>query len=535
MGFFDDIRNDYGQSTVRILKDWTRITIKLAALHNQKTFLLKCRSNGCFPGHVTNGLVNVNSLLHHRTGNIHHDAWKLCDRFGRNIINLEIKIAFADINFFERKLHELRTKAYNILNFHTFNEFNRRQRIKYNTEFHKIKKIQINKFNKLKIEAFDKIKFQEKWFKNLTSIHFPFEIKKFLALGPKFSLCPSKSDIRVPNLLSDIESIIRPLNDSQKDVVRSKCTNVITNFLHKEVKDHFLNKYYMQTKLFLKNHPEIYIVKSDKGNVTVVMYKEDYLQKTGELLNDTKYYTTLRRSPVCTLQQKANCLVSKLNIKKFIDNKKAKELKIYNSIAPRFYALPKIHKPTLSMRPIVSSLCPPNGPIAQLLTDILTNAYNLNNNFYIKDSFDFSSFINNFQLPQNYVLVSFDVTSLFTNLPLDLIISSVEKHWNEISQHTNIDLLHFKTLINFVFDSNIFIFNGVFYKQIFGSPMGSSLSPILSSYVMDDVISDCINIELVSISTGGIKFVSVSWLDVGSVTELLTGRSGSISKSDLLD
>nr|CAI5842688.1 unnamed protein product [Callosobruchus analis] len=145
------------------------------------------------------------------------------------------------------------------------------------------------------------------------------------------------------------------------------------------------------------------------------------------------------------------------------------------------------------MRPIVSSINCPNSNLSAFLTKILTSAYNTENDFYVKDSFAFSIFINDYKLPDDYVIVSFDVVSLFTNLPLDVIVTSLHKHWTEISQHTSLDFESFLKILKFIFDSNYFVFNDCFYKQIFGTPMGSKISPILVNFVLDDLVRDCLS------------------------------------------
>ena len=147
-----------------------------------------------------------------------------------------------------------------------------------------------------------------------------------------------------------------------------------------------------------------------------------------------------------------------LRDRNFINDELKSKLTRYNTLAPRFYTLPKIHKPELMMRPIVSSIDCPNQGIATYLTQILTLAYDTNNAFYVNDSFSFSKFINNKQLPDNYVIVSFDVVSLFTNLPLEAILESLESKWEIISPHCQFDFDIFKKLLEFVFDSNIMLF-----------------------------------------------------------------------------
>ncbi|XP_071578891.1 uncharacterized protein [Temnothorax nylanderi] len=54
------------------------------------------------------------------------------------------------------------------------------------------------------------------------------------------------------------------------------------------------------------------------------------------------------------------------------------------------------------------------------------------------------------------------------------------------------NLDQFLHAVKLVLGSTSFSFNGEFYEQIFGSPMGSPLSPILADMVMDDLESCCL-------------------------------------------
>ena len=151
-----------------------------------------------------------------------------------------------------------------------------------------------------------------------------------------------------------------------------------------------------------------------------------------------------------------------------ISSQEGYKRRCYNGVINKFYGLLKIHKPTLSLRPIISGVNSPNRGIAQLVTDILTIAYSTDNNFFIKDSFEFSAFIQEFQLPDNYVILSLDVKSLFNNITVDLAKSSVERHWDSIQSHCNISKRKFLELITFLFDTTVFVFNNIIYKQTLG-------------------------------------------------------------------
>ncbi|XP_018399364.1 PREDICTED: uncharacterized protein LOC108777067, partial [Cyphomyrmex costatus] len=105
---------------------------------------------------------------------------------------------------------------------------------------------------------------------------------------------------------------------------------------------------------------------------------------------------------------------------------------------------------------------------------------------FIKNSSDLINKLKNKKLDTNSVLVSLDVVSLFTNIPIDLASDSVIKRWDSISKKTDIPLNEFLIAFKLVLNSTFFIFNKKVYKQIFGTPMGSPLSPIVADMVMQD-------------------------------------------------
>jgi len=84
-------------------------------------------------------------------------------------------------------------------------------------------------------------------------------------------------------------------------------------------------------------------------------------------------------------------------------------------------------------------------------------------------------------------LLSLDVVSLFTNVPTDLIGKSIVKRWDHIACNTALPLNEFLIAISLIINSTFFTFNNKFFKQIFGTPMGSPLSPILADIVLQDI------------------------------------------------
>ena len=104
------------------------------------------------------------------------------------------------------------------------------------------------------------------------------------------------------------------------------------------------------------------------------------------------------------------------------------------SASARFYGTPKMQKLSSSdsfpkLRPIVSSINTFNYNLARFLCDLLSPL--VPNDYSCKDTFSFASKSKNANLSKKF-LVSYDVTNLFTNIPLqetiDIAINLIFNH-----------------------------------------------------------------------------------------------------------
>ena len=95
----------------------------------------------------------------------------------------------------------------------------------------------------------------------------------------------------------------------------------------------------------------------------------------------------------------------------------ANSLSSKSSRLAHLYGLPKTHKATLSMRPILSATRTYNYNLAKWLEQKL-NPLSLNE-YTITDAFAFADEIRTHTMNKDDILVSYDVTALFTNVPLD--------------------------------------------------------------------------------------------------------------------
>lgn len=361
--------------------------------------------------------------------------------------------------------------------------------------FNIIKKKQCKKFEKLKSKVTNKenpIKTSNEWFENMSNLNIPQHIQDVLSLGPKFSIeYKNKKDIPTNDIIANIEAGINSLNEPQKNEIRSKLCNVITNFKNSsQRKSNKPDKNFMQhvndTKKFIKNNPEIIILKPDKSNKTLVMNKIDYDNKMLSLLNDKTTYQEIKTNPTLQLQKRGNDLINKWEHAGFISPSQANQLKIHNALPPKIYGLPKLHKDNIPMRPIVSCIQSPLYNLSKFLADILTNIAG-KNEFYIKNSWQFKNFINNCVVPENYKLISLDVVSLYTNIPIDLARETIIKKWILIEEYTTLTLPAFIEALELTLTSTYFQFKDTFYKQKFGCAMGSPISSVIAQLVMEDL------------------------------------------------
>ena len=129
------------------------------------------------------------------------------------------------------------------------------------------------------------------------------------------------------------------------------------------------------------------------------------------------------------------------------------------------------------MKPVVSCIDSPRYFLVKTFMDILIQALPQPSSF-IKNSFEVRSKIQNLVIPDNYVMLSLDVSSLFTNVSLPLVLKGIEKRWHHICKWTKILLQEFKDGIELLMNSTYFQFDNKYYKQIYVSPMGSPISPI---------------------------------------------------------
>ena len=126
-----------------------------------------------------------------------------------------------------------------------------------------------------------------------------------------------------------------------------------------------------------------------------------------------------------------------------------------------------MYKPGFPVRPIVSSIGSPLYNTSKFLSDILLPIQNLNG-YSVLNSSQFAKEVANMEISDDEVMVSFDVVSLFTAIPVN---KACEYIWNKLN---NDNTLHLRTSLNtddiislleFTLSNNYFVYNDRMYIQ----------------------------------------------------------------------
>jgi hypothetical protein len=317
----------------------------------------------------------------------------------------------------------------------------------------------------------------EQFFHRVTDI-FQHHKKLMADLKDKDKVIPN--DIRVLNTKEmTLASHLRSLTDTfqhQADRYRQKQYR-----MNREQ-----GQYYKLLKS-LKEDESIIVTRPDKGRGIVLMNKSDYLSKMQAILNDSTKFECLSDDLTIERERSLTNLLRRLKKRGHISEQFWYMAKPTGSNPGRLYGLPKLHKEGTPLRPVLSSIGTYNYGLAKALKHMLSDM--VRNEAVIKDTF---AFINDLQSISKdfskYKMVSFDITNLYTNIPVDETIRLILNYLYDIEAPPSnvIKRIDMQKLLNFATKKSHFLFNGKVYDQKDGVSMGSPLAPLLAEIFLQD-------------------------------------------------
>ena len=102
----------------------------------------------------------------------------------------------------------------------------------------------------------------------------------------------------------------------------------------------------------------------------VIMDRQDYIDKSNNLLNQPTY-RAISWDPTNTIKNKLTNILKRVKNQTGLDSITYKSMYPTGCVPPKFYGLPKIHKPDTPLRPIVCSCGSVTYGVAKELTKIL--------------------------------------------------------------------------------------------------------------------------------------------------------------------
>ena len=239
--------------------------------------------------------------------------------------------------------------------------------------------------------------------------------------------------------------------------------------------------------LALKQNDNIVIYRADIGNAIVVMDKKDYASKAHTILAGKQFQPiTSKKMGLERKEKELNGYLRELYNDGLIEKKLFWRLHSTSASLSVMYGQPKVHKAGYPMRPIISSIGSYNYQVSKYLAELLSQHRTERPPSFVKDSFTFVDSIRKFPSNDAQTMCSFDVESLYTNVPvseaIEIALDELYKKSTKVDSALNRDRI--RKLLNLAVRDIPFRFLDDQYCQVDGVAMGSPLAPIIADLFM---------------------------------------------------
>ena len=236
----------------------------------------------------------------------------------------------------------------------------------------------------------------------------------------------------------------------------------------------------------LSKRTDIVIDKADKGSAVVIINTADYIARGEAHLADKSTYEPLITDITGDLKKFITEKLTKLHKNGLLTTDMFQFCKPpTHHRTSRLYFLQKIHKNPIGIRPIVSSCNSITENISQFI-DIWLQPLMKKLPSFLRDTTDSINLIENTKLPNDCILASIDVSSLYTNIPhgegRTAAVEAILKNDTPIPLQPQPQIVG--ELIDIVLQNNVFEFNEKFFLQKQGTAMGTKMPPAYANLFM---------------------------------------------------
>ena len=321
-----------------------------------------------------------------------------------------------------------------------------------------------------------------KWVINLSNTPLTEDQEALLKHGPNFAITPRRPPHE--EYIKAIETACLSLDAKLAEELRSDIYRVLRH--PRQLKPN-MSKGEMAAIKQIKADKDRIILTADKGVALVIIEKKDYIEKAKQLLQDTNTYKTIQADPTLKLKNRLITKLKKIKLDTGLDDITYRRMYPAGAVIPKFYGLPKVHKENIPLRPIVSSIGSVSYGVAKEIARIIKPLVG-STEHHVNNSMEFTEEIKKMKLEEGECITSYDVSALFTSIPipaaLDIINNKLQED-SDFHSRTKMSTHNIIELLDFCLNNTYFIFQGVFYQQIKGAAMGSPVSPIVANIFME--------------------------------------------------
>ena len=324
-------------------------------------------------------------------------------------------------------------------------------------------------------------------------------LNKGLNFGLKNKTKDIDSKIEMERLFYDITTKERygKVVVNEKDNLKTKLKNfAITN--NNDVSRDNLTQAQHRALKSLQRNEDIVVKRPDKGGGVVIMDRHDYNSKLENLISDPSKFANCNANQSEKIKSKINKIAGKY---KGTFDAIYNKLHIVGNYPPgHLYGLPKVHKNPMDppLRPIISMSGTVTHEVAKYLNEIIRPF--INRRHMVNSTDEFFLNIQNIIVGPNQEIVSLDVTSLFTNVPVDETVDIIiEKCYNHPTlPPPAIDANDLRVLLAICTQETPFQYENSQYIQRDGVSMGSPLGPTFADFYMSNLENNLLNQQAAS-------------------------------------
>ena len=423
------------------------------------------------------------------------NKWKQSSKqFAENVIQEELRIKFRPNEALKKQVNEIYDEIRRKCSSFRYLYILKTMVLLRKKQYHKMMSGHISKIARMLRRDVD----VDEHILNISSHQLTFFQKLVLCRGLKLAI--PQRQISAREVKANFEKAYWQLEptlcDDKKELAKATLRSIALNYIDR--KGPRPPKALVRSINQLKKRDDIAISKPDKGSGVVVMNKSDYIRLLSEAsINDeTKFQPVSLERPRTKggppkhyhpLLEKEKYLDSV--VRRILPKHIADTVCLKGSRLAHLYGLPKTHKERLAMRPILSATGTYNYTLTKWLDEKLKPLSV--NNHTISDVFQFAEEIRELDFNEDDILVSYDVSALYTNVPLEETIQilankAFNQNWFNETYNLNITQEDLVELLRVATKHQLFQFNGSLYEQIDGVAMGSPLGPLMANtYVFD--------------------------------------------------